>query len=61
LFYPLNYGNNDIVDFSFPIADCKQRESPTNSFLPGFLIQFYFFWIVDGTSDWLGLFDSPNV
>ena len=23
LFYPLNYGNNDIFDFRFQIADCK--------------------------------------
>src|SRR5436190_593003 len=23
LFYPLNYGNNDICDFRFSIADCK--------------------------------------
>jgi hypothetical protein len=22
-FYPLNYGNNDIFDFRFAIADCK--------------------------------------
>jgi hypothetical protein len=25
LFYPLNYGNNDICDFRFAIADCKWR------------------------------------
>ena len=25
LFYPLNYGNNDIFDCRFSIADCKQR------------------------------------
>jgi hypothetical protein len=24
LFYPLNYGNNDICDFRFAIADCKR-------------------------------------
>jgi hypothetical protein len=23
-FYPLNYGDDDICDFRFPIADCKQ-------------------------------------
>jgi hypothetical protein len=26
-FYPLNYGNNDICDFRFATADCKQRTS----------------------------------
>jgi hypothetical protein len=27
-FYPLNYGNSDICDFRFSIADCKLRTSP---------------------------------
>jgi hypothetical protein len=26
-FYPLNYGNNDICNFRFSTADCKQRTS----------------------------------
>src|SRR6267143_2140048 len=26
-FYPLNYGNSDICDVRFSIADCKQRTS----------------------------------
>src|SRR6266480_4500437 len=35
-FYPLNYGNNDIFDFRFSIADCKQQKPPTNSCLDSF-------------------------
>ena len=26
-FYPLNYGNKNIFDFRFSIADCKQRKA----------------------------------
>src|SRR5205807_6020676 len=34
-FYPLNYGNNDIFDFRFSIADCKQQKADGS--LPVFL------------------------
>ena len=27
LFYPLNYGNNDIYDFRFSLGDCNQRRT----------------------------------
>jgi len=39
----LNYGNIDIFDFRFSIADCKQRKANgRTSWFPGFLIQFSF-------------------
>ena len=38
LFYPLNYGDNNIFDFTFLIADCKQW-SVVRALMPMFEIE----------------------